>query len=205
MQLHEIGRVKQVQAQRASLKMGEPPHRYYDPAPLLIVAQLLVTPHGAIGVTIDGEEIVDIHHVHHPQTKNPKGKSDLSIGFTSHYTVMRARFGAWFRDGCAGENILVEVEQPYTLPDLKDGLAIESQQTGEMLLLGSIIVATPCVEFSQYAANFGMPLPPQVLKETLQFLNDGQRGFYAKLTAPQTQSYIEVNDRVFVIEHGENA
>lgn len=204
MQLHEIGKIKRVQVQCSSLKRGEPPHRYYDPAPLLVVARLVLTPHGAIGVIASGEEVMDIHHVHHPQTKNAKGKSDLSIGFTSHYAAMRKRFGEWIQEGCAGENILVEVKQPYTLTDLAHGLAIERHETGEMLFLGSLKVAAPCLEFSQYAANFGRPLPPQTLKETLQFLNDGQRGFYAKLSAPQSQGSIKANDRVFVIELREN-
>jgi hypothetical protein len=195
--------VKQIQVQRSSLKVGAP-HLYYDPAPLLVVARLLATPHGAIGLTVGGEEVMDIHHVHHPQTKNARGKSDLSIGFTSHYAAMRARFGEWFREGCAGENILVEVGQPYTLADLKDGLAIQSYCTGDILYLGSLKVATPCIEFSQYAANFGMPLPPQALKETLQFLNDGQRGFYAKLTTPRSMGGIEAGDRVFVVEQKEH-
>src|SRR5437763_11509151 len=35
--LHEIGRVKQVQVQRSSLKVGERPHAYYDPTPLFVV------------------------------------------------------------------------------------------------------------------------------------------------------------------------
>src|SRR5579864_7209684 len=103
-QLHEIGRIKQVQVQRSSLKLGESPNIYYDPTPLLIVARLLVTPYGAIGITGHGEEVIDIHHVHHPRTKNAKGILDLSIGFTSHYVAMRERFGDWFREGCAGEN-----------------------------------------------------------------------------------------------------
>jgi hypothetical protein len=199
-QLQEIGRVKQVQVQRSSLKVGEHPRRYYDPTPLLVVARLLVTRHGAIGVSDDGQEVLDIHHVHHPHTKNAKGKHDLSIGFTSHYVAMRARFGAWLHEGCAGENILVEVARPFTLAELKDGVAIQSYRTGETLYLGSFKVATPCVEFSQYAANFGMPLPPPALKGALQFLNDGQRGFYAKLAAPHRQGSIEANDRVFVVE-----
>ncbi len=203
LQFHEIGRVKQVQVQPSSLKVGEQPHVYYDPTPLLVVIRLMVTPHGAIGLSADGEEVMDIHHMHHPQTKNAKGKSDLSIGFTSHYAEMRARFGEWFREGCAGENILVEARQTFMLADLKDRLAIQNRGTGAMLYLGSLKVAAPCVEFSQYAANFGMPLPPQALKETLQFLNDGQRGFYAKLAASQAQGFIEADDRVYVVEQGE--
>lgn len=212
MQLYEIGRVKQVQVQRSSLKVKEPLHSFYDPTPslvvydptpLLVVSRLVVTPYGAIGVTTGGEEIMDIHHAHHPQTKNAKGKNDLSIGFTSHYAAMRARFGDWFREGCAGENILVEAERSFMLNDLKHGLAIQSHNTGEILYLGSLRVAAPCVEFSEYAANFGMPLPPQRLKETLQFLNDGRRGFYAKLSPSQEAGSIEANDRVFVVEQSE--
>ena len=196
--LHEIGRVKQVQVQRSSLKVGERPHAYYDPTPLLVVAYLLVTPHGAIGVTIEGEQVMDVHHGHHPDSRNHEGLNDLSVGFTSHYAAMRARFGAQIFDGCAGENILVETERPYILGDLQDGLAIQSSTTGEIVYLGGLKVAAPCVEFSQYAANYGMPLPAQELKETLQLLNDGQRGFYAKLAAHQTGGSIQVNDRVFV-------
>jgi hypothetical protein len=59
--LHEIGKIKQVQVQRSSLKRGEPPHRSYDPVPLLVVARLVLTPHGAIGVAASGEEVMDIH------------------------------------------------------------------------------------------------------------------------------------------------
>lgn len=207
-QLQEIGRIKQVQIQRSSLKVKEPHPFYdstsslvvYDPTPLLVVSRLVVTPKGAIGITTGDEEIMDIHHAHHPHTKNSRGKNDLSIGFTGHYAAMRARFGDWFLEGCAGENILVEAERSFLFDDLKHGLAIQSHKTGQVLFLASLRVAAPCVQFSQYAANFGMPLPPQRLKETLQFLNDGRRGFYAKLAASQEQGSIEANDRVFVVE-----
>ena len=197
--MHEIGRVKQVQVQRSSLKVGERPHAYYDPMPLLAVAYLLVTPHGAIGVTLEGERVMDVHHAHHLDSRNHEGLNDLSVGFTSHYAAMRARFGAQIFDGCAGENILVETERPYILGDLQDGLAIQSSTTGEIVYLGGLKVAAPCVEFSQYAANYGMPLPAQELKETLQFLDHGQRGFYAKLSDHQTRGSIQANDHVFVV------
>ncbi len=167
--LHEIGRVKQVQVQRSALKVGKRPHAYYDPTPLLAVAYLLVTPHGAIGVTTEGEQVMDVHHAHRPDSRNHEGLNDLSVGFTSHYG------------------------------DLQDGLAIQNSATGEIVYLGGLKVAVPCVEFSQYAANFGMPLPAQALKETLQFLDHGQRGFYAKLAAHQTGGSIQANDRVFVV------
>lgn len=197
--LYEIGRVKQVQVQRFSLKVGERPRAYYDPTPLLVVAHILVTPHGAIGVTSEGEQVIDVHHLHHPASRNHEGLNDLSVGFTSHYAAMRARFGHQIFEGCAGENILVETERPYTLGDLHNGLAIQNYVTGEIFYLGGLKVAAPCVEFSRYAANFGMPLPAQALKETLQFLDHGLRGFYAKLAAHQTEGRIQANDRVFVV------
>ncbi len=44
-----IGRIKLVQVQRSSLKAGERPNRYYDPAPLLPVDGLLLSPSGVVG------------------------------------------------------------------------------------------------------------------------------------------------------------
>jgi hypothetical protein len=37
--MREIGSIKQLQIQRATLKQGQRPQRYYDPAPLLVVAR----------------------------------------------------------------------------------------------------------------------------------------------------------------------
>ncbi len=52
--MHEIGRIKQVQIQRSSLKLGERPYRVYDPAPLLVVDSLALSARGVVGVTADG-------------------------------------------------------------------------------------------------------------------------------------------------------
>ena len=198
--MREIGRVKLVQIQPTPLKIGGRPNTYYDPSPLLVVDTLLVSPHGAIGVTAGGERITDIHHAQHQATRNSYGKNDLSVGFTSHYAAMRARFGHHITDGCAGENILVETDRPFTLTDLEKGMAIQNRDTGQIVYLAQLKVAAPCVEFSLYAANFGMPLPAHELQEALQFLHRGRRGFYARLAEHQNSGSVRANDRVFIPE-----
>src|SRR2546428_5841953 len=90
--MRTIGTVTRLQIQRGSLKRGEKPTRLYDPAPLLCVAALNVTPDGALGASPDGGDawIVDVHHRGHPDTKNEDGQHGISLGFTSHYDAMRA-------------------------------------------------------------------------------------------------------------------
>ena len=116
--MREIGRIKQVQIQRSGLTVGERPSQQYDPSPLLVVSRLLLTPLGAIAFVGDAE-IMDLHHVEHPTSHN-RGGNDISFGFTSHYRQMRSRFGDHLIDGCAGENILIESKQIFTLSDLVD-------------------------------------------------------------------------------------
>src|SRR5262245_7402295 len=50
----EIGQLVQLQIQRSSLKTGEKPNRVYDPAPLLSVDELWVTPDGVLGLDPNG-------------------------------------------------------------------------------------------------------------------------------------------------------
>ena len=197
MTLHEIGQIKQVQVQRASLKAGERPYRYYDPAPLLVVDGLLLSPGGVVGLSAGGEQVIDVHHADHPTSKNVRGVNGISIGFTSHYQAMRERYGPHLTDGIAGENILVGTDRTLLLADLGARLAIQTA-AGALLYLAELLVAAPCVEFSQFAARQGEQLPPEALKETLQFLHDGRRGFYATLTGEPDRAIVRAGDRVFV-------
>src|SRR6266702_983687 len=88
--MREIGAVVRLQIQRSSLKTGEKPHRVYDPSPVLAVRRLAVGGDGVLGEGEDRSWIVDVHHRAHPQTKNPDGLHGVSVGFTSHYGVMRS-------------------------------------------------------------------------------------------------------------------
>jgi hypothetical protein len=199
--MFEIGQVKLVQVQRSPLKFGERPNRYYNPAPLLVVERLLASAEGAVGETAGGETVVDIHHTGHPDSKNIKGVNGLSFGFTSHYRRMQARYGGHVVDGCAGENIIVEAAQSFGLDDLGSRLAIQSAAAGQFVYFTRLLVAAPCVEFSHFVNRESSPLAAEQLKATLQFLDDGIRGFYATLADAQ-QAVIQTGDKVFIVGNG---
>jgi hypothetical protein len=195
--MHGIGYIQRIQVQQTPLKRGKRPSRYYDPSPLLEVERLLLSANGIIGITGDGREVIDVHHVDHSESRNVKGKNGISFGFTSHYRSMRERFGEQVTDGIAGENILVETDKIWQREDFGEQLALQNRITGEFCYLTGILVAPPCVEFSQFAANRGLPMPPQALKETLQFLDGGRRAFYAALEDLNNQFTIQVGDKLF--------
>ena len=195
--MREIGLIKLVQLQRSSLKLGQRPQRYYDPAPLLVVERLLLAPLGVSAVSADGEAVIDVHHAGHPDTKNSLGKNGISFGFTGHYRAMRERYGAQLPDGCAGENILIESDHVWSLDELGPSLMIE-RVDGQLVALDKLMVAAPCVEFSRFAHLSAEPLTSEQLRATLQFLDGGMRGFYARLAEGQPDAEIQAGDRVFV-------
>lgn len=197
--MREIGRVKQVQIQRSSLKLGEKPTRIYSPTPLLVVDSVSINAHGVTGLMADGGRIIDVHNAQHPSTKN-SGINGVSVSFTGHYRQMRERYGTHLVDGCAGENILVEADRKFSLENLGVRLAFENAHTGEIAYLDDLMVAAPCVEFSHYVHKANLessPLTADQLKATLQFLSDGMRGFYA---TPFSTALIQAGDRVFAVK-----
>ena len=198
--MRELGRIKQVQVQPSPLKVESSEHTYYNPAPLLVVESLELTPDGVLGITAKQQRMVDVHHIDHPTSGNHHGTNGVSFGFTGHYETMRDRFGEHIVDGCAGENILIEHDSIIELADLGSKIAIQSEETGEFVYLTKFKVAAPCVEFSQYAANHGQPMAAAPLKATLQFLHHGRRGFYATALAQESPVLVKAGDRVFVVE-----
>lgn len=174
--MRTIGTVARLQIQRGSLKRGEKPTRLYDPAPLLTVPALNVTPDGALGGSPDGTWIVDVHHRAHPFTKNEDGFHGISLGFTSHYAAMRDHFGDRVEVGCAGENIIAKSERRFTYEELVGGVAILAPDGAERVRLRVLQVAHPCRPFTGWA--LGKQVEPEELKKHLQFLDNGMRGFY---------------------------
>ncbi len=197
--MQEIGRIKQIQVQRSSLKAGLRQHRYYDPTPLQVVSSLLLTPRGVVGITTEGEQVMDVHNEDHPDSRNRGGDNDISIGFTSHYQAMRKHFGAHLVDGIAGENILVETEREPIQADLEPGIVIKRRDKEQLIYLTRVEVATPCIEFSQFAINAQMSTSNELIKETLQFLNNGRRGFYATLPELQEMVVVQTGDILFAL------
>ncbi len=190
--MHKIGTIIHIQIQPASIKVGKPER--YDPTRLLVVGELLLSQPGVVGVTHDGQHIVDVHNANHPNTKS-RGDNGFSLGFTSHYESIRSRFGPHIADACAGENILVETDTMFSLTDLQNGLAIQQARTGEYTFLTDIQPVVPCLPFSAYAAN--MPLASSEVKETLQFLMGGRRGFLAELVDKDETVSVHTGDVLY--------
>ena len=200
MNMIEIGTIVRLQIQQHGLKVGQKPFRTYDPAPILSVDRLRVTPGGAIALLPDGDEVIDVHNADHPASQSA-GDNAISIGFTANYRSMRARFGDHLTDGCAGENILIQTDRSINLETLSRGLAFQLGSSGEYLRLDQIKIAMPCVEFSRYSSK--MPHAERdtaVIKDTLQFLDGGMRGYYTTPTNGDRPLVVSVGDRVYLPE-----
>jgi hypothetical protein len=199
MSLIEIGKIIRLQVQRTGLKVGEKPYRTYDPSPILSADRLRVTAKGSIALLGD-DEVIDVHHVDHSDSKNA-GDNSLSIGFTVNYRSMRDRFGDHMVDGCAGENILIETDRSISLDDLSRGIAFQLGSSDNYLWLDQIRVALPCVEFSRYSAKLPhAEKDTALIKETLQFLDNGMRGYYTTPTNSDRALIVSVGDRVYLPE-----
>jgi len=69
------------------------------------------------------------------------------------------------------------------------------------MLLNVLTFAAPCEEFSHFVARSQHEkLPATELKATLQFLNNGRRGFLLVLSDGQEMATVQAGDRVFVVE-----
>ena len=192
--MRELGRIVRLQIQRSSLKTGEKPHRRYDPAPLYDVDRMAIGPDGVLGAGRDGSWLVDVHHRAHPATKNEDGAHGVSLGFSSHYALMRERFGDRITLGCAGENIIVETIGRIGLDDLERGVALLAADARELVRLEVLQVAHPCRPFTGWA--LGGTVEADVLKEQLQFLDGGTRGYYCQGIG---SGIVAVGDRVVVL------
>jgi MOSC domain-containing protein len=192
--MRPLGSLVRLQIQRHTLKTGVKPDRVYDPAPILAVDRLAVGPDGVLGAGPDGSWLVDVHHRAHPATKNEDGLHGVSVGFTAHYEAMRQRFGDRLTLGCAGENLIARTAAPLALADLAGGLAIVGPDGSERVRLRVLEVARPCRPFTGWA--LGGVVESQVLKESLQFLDEGMRGFYCTAEGVGT---VEVGDLLVAV------
>lgn len=187
-----LGEIARLQVQISSLKLGDKPRRWYDPAALHSLPALRLEPHG---VGDEGGTLLDVHNALHPASKY-RGENGVSIGFTGHYARMRAYFGRHVEDGIAGENILVRCERTVGEEDLARGVVIVTVG-GEEASLSAIEVAEPCAEFSRYALRYAIDAPSsRAVTEALRFLRGGMRGFYATYAGPAVT--VRQGDRVFL-------
>ena len=198
--MRQLGRVKLTQLQPNGLIIETPSGNFYDASRRLVVDRLRITPLGIEATTSDGEQVLDIHHINHPD-KAYDDDDLVCIGFTSHYAAMRSRFGEHMVDGIAGENIIIECDQEIWSEDLGQQIAIESSGTGALTSLDMLSFAAPCDEFSHFAAKSqDTRLPAEELKATLQFLGNGRRGYLLVMSEGQETSIVQQGDIVFIVD-----
>lgn len=197
--VRELGRVRLTQLQPSGLIIETPSGYFYDASRRVVVDRLKITQLGIEAITPDGENVLDIHHINHPD-KAYDNDDLVCIGFTSHYEAMRERFGDHMVDGIAGENIIIQVDEEIWPEDLGDAIGIQNADTGEMGVLDMVKFAAPCQEFSHFAAQSQHDkLPADELKSILQFLGNGRRGYLLVLSEDQEQIMVQPGDKVFVL------
>jgi hypothetical protein len=191
--MQKIGTIQFVQIQRDSLKDGVKPDQFYNPAPLLTVEKIQLTPDGIIGMTANNETLIDVHNVNHPGSRN-RGDNNVSFGFLQHYEAMRQRFGDHLTDGIAGENIIVDaVVDMATLAKAKRFFIQHEDATIELF---EVIPAPPCRPFSEFCLI--VPQCQEDIKAALQFLSDGMRGYYALLADNAEAFTVTAGDTLYI-------
>ncbi len=170
--------IVQLQVQRGPLKTGRAPMRNYDPSGLVPVARIQVDPRGAHGLTAEGDDIVDVHHQDHPQTRDPKGRAGILFIGTGDYATLRARYGDHVVDGIAGETMLVEAPEGLAGGGLPETVTVIT--AGGPIELHGVRTAEPCVEFSRYCLRQPpSPVVDDAVKQALVDLDNGFRGYRA--------------------------
>jgi len=195
--MQRVGTVKQLQIQRYCLKVGEVPNRRYDPAPIEPVDALLVGETGCFGIMADGSQIVDVHNALHHGTRH-RVRNGLSVGFTTHYDAMRDTFGGHLTDGIAGENIIVETTQDYSLSDLGERIGFKNPADGVMISFIVVDVVAPCVEFSQFCGL--NQFDAAQIKDALIFLGEGKRGFLIEAESLETPPIIRAGYEMHILQ-----
>lgn len=191
-----IGHIVRLQVQTAHLKRGDQPHRWYDPAPITEVASLRLDDGGVVGIGDNGAVHHDVHHRDHPISRY-RGENGVSVGFTSHYSKMRHRFGQHLTDGIAGENILIASDAFHSMETLGSELVVETD--GDVVRINDVAVAAPCVEFTRFCLQLPTDRKPdRTVAEALQFLHNGMRGFYSAFDPHMsTATELRIGDPVY--------
>ena len=196
-----IGTIAFAQVQKSKLKHGEGANRIYEPTPVVRVPGLRMTCEGVFGITADGQEIIDVHHVHHPQSRNRGNANGISLNFLPNYERIRARFPYRepdeIEDGIGGENLVIDPVPDFAMDWLNTEIIIERVSDGHRIRLEDVMVASPCAPFSTYVA--GRPIGGHELRDTLQFLSDGTRGFYASMALEQPSVVVGQGDRLYAV------
>lgn len=175
-----VGEIILIQVQIQRMKWGENPREYLPHKALRGVETITLTPDG-IYTMMDDQKVLDVHHVYHKQSRY-RQSNGISFGFTSHYEKMRAKFGEHMTLGIAGENMIVKTDRIWTEDDFFHGAMLESPD-GVRTTLDGVFAIPPCQPFADFCLNRrDMENRQEAVKNTLQFLFEGIRGFCCELT-----------------------
>jgi hypothetical protein len=170
--------ILRLQIQTDPLKVGKAPLRRYDPSSIESVHRLDVGPSGVIGLAERLGSVLDVHHVDHPRTRDPKGRGGVTVMGTGDYTHLRERYGDHLTEGIAGESILVDA--PNGLAGLDMPTEITVVTAAGPIRLTSVVVADPCVEFSRFCLGQDpSPVVDDDVRQALIDLDGGARGYRA--------------------------
>lgn len=172
-----LGTIEKLQVQTSSmiLQDHEGPRRY-DPAPLVEVERLHVTPAG-IAASISADELtLDSHHRVARRARAWKRERIVSFGFSSHYDGLTARF-PHLDYGGSGENILIRTEAVVPFRQVAGGVHLCGPHG--VVDLCCVRPLAPCPPFARYLSGPGRS--KRHVREVLDSLKGGVRGFSAML------------------------
>ena len=170
--------IVRLQVQRGPVKAGRAPLRQYGPEAIVSVDRLLAGPRGAVGVGAAGEEILDVHHQDHPQSRDRRGNAGVLFMGTGDYVALRARYGEHLTDGIAGETVLLDAPAGLARLDLPPVVTIATADGP--LELHQVRPADPCVEFSRFCLRQEpSPVVDADVRQSLADLDHGARGYRA--------------------------
>lgn len=197
--MRKLGVIVRLQVQLDSIKTGKKPSERYTPEPnLTAVPALRLNSDGVYGVAEDGSMLPDVHNRTHPHSKF-RGDNGVSILFTGHYDAIRDRFGDHMTDGIAGESMLVQCTNMIPLEAIERGIVVVGD--GREITIGPWEVAHPCAPFSKFCLQFPEDArPDRRITETLQFLENGMRGFVAVYPDDADPVEIRLGDVVYVAD-----
>lgn len=175
--------VLRLQVQRSRLKAGPAATRRYDPAPLIEVQALRIGPRGVIGERA-GQDVADVHHADHPDSRNVLLRNGLSLLPQCHYERLRTRYGPHLVDGSAGESLLLSTAAPWSATALAGTVLLEVD--GGLLALTDGAPAPPCLEFTRFVLGRAAGDTGPQVRAALSELADGARGFYARTAGAGT-------------------
>lgn len=197
--MRRLGEIVRLQVQVESIKTGKKQYERYTPEEhLKTVETLRLNADGVQGVASDGSILPDVHNRSHPRSKY-RGNNGISLGFTAHYDAMRERFGDHMTDGIAAESILVDHADMIPIDEIARGIVIKGEE--REMLIGPWDVAHPCAPFSKFCLQFPEGAKPDKrITETLQFLENGMRGFVAVHPEGAEPVEIHVGDTVYALD-----